>query len=74
MIATLLTLFLVGLAAVVALALVVLVVGAVLHLTFGLAAFLLFKMAPVLVVGYVLVRLLKPRRPRLERYHPDLIP
>jgi membrane protein implicated in regulation of membrane protease activity len=74
MIATLLTLFLVGLGAVVALALALLLVGAALHLTFGLAAFLLFKVAPVLVVGYVLVRLLKPRRPRLERYDYDLLP
>lgn len=67
MLSTLLTLFIVGLIAIVGIAIVLSLVGAVLGLAFGLVGFLLFKVAPVILVGYVLVRLLRPRRARLSR-------
>lgn len=58
MISTLLTLFVVGIVALMVLS----VVGAVL----GLAVGLLFKLLPVLLVGYVVVRLLAPRQKKLS--------
>lgn len=58
MISTLLTLFVVGIVALMVLS----VVGAVL----GLAVGLLFKLLPVLLVGYVVVRLLAPRQRKLS--------
>lgn len=58
MISTLLTLFVVGIVALMVLS----VVGAVL----GLAVGLLFKILPVLLVGYVVVRLLAPRQKQLS--------
>jgi uncharacterized membrane protein len=58
MISTLLTLFVVGIVALMVLS----VVGAVL----GLAVGLLFKVLPILIVGYVVVRLLAPRQKKLS--------
>jgi uncharacterized membrane protein len=58
MISTLLTLFVVGIVALMVLS----VVGAVL----GLAVGLLFKLLPILLVGYVVVRLLAPRQRKLS--------
>jgi uncharacterized membrane protein len=58
MISTLLTLFIVGIVALMVLS----VVGAVL----GLAVGLLFKLLPILIVGYVVVRLLAPRQKKLS--------
>lgn len=58
MISTLLTLFIVGIAALVVLS----VVGAVL----GLAVGLLFKVLPILLVGWVVVRLLAPKQKKLS--------
>lgn len=58
MISTLLTLFIVGIVALAVLS----VVGAVL----GIAVGLLFKVLPILLVGYVVVRLLAPREKRLS--------
>lgn len=58
MISTLLTLFVVGIVALMVLS----VVGAVL----GLAVGLLFKVLPILIVGYVVVRLLAPRQRKLS--------
>jgi uncharacterized membrane protein len=58
MISTLLTLLLVGIVALVAISLV----GAV----FGLAVSLLFKVIPILIVGYIVVRLLRPRQKKLS--------
>jgi uncharacterized membrane protein len=58
MISTLLTLFIVGIVALIVLS----VVGAVL----GLAVGLLFKVLPILLIGYVVVRLLAPRQKKLS--------
>lgn len=58
MLSTLLTLFIVGIVALMVLS----VVGAVL----GLAVGLLFKVLPILLVGYVVVRLIAPRQKKLS--------
>jgi len=58
MISTLLTLFIVGIVTLAVLS----VIGAVL----GLAVGLLFKVLPILLVGYVVVRLLAPRQKKLS--------
>jgi hypothetical protein len=65
MLASLLTLFIIGILAIVAFAVVLAIVGAVLGLAFGLVGFLLFKVAPVVLLGYLLVRFLAPRSRRL---------
>jgi uncharacterized membrane protein len=58
MISTLLTLFIVGIVALVVLS----IAGAVL----GLAVALLFKIIPILIVGYIVVRLLAPKPKQLS--------
>lgn len=59
---SLLTFLLVGLVALVVVGVALSVIGAAL----GLAAFLLFKVAPILLIGYIVVRLLKPKRKQLS--------
>jgi uncharacterized membrane protein len=66
MLSALLTFFIVGLVALVAIAVLLAVVGAVFGLAFSLVGFLLFKVAPIVLVGYLLVRFLAPRRARLS--------
>ena len=66
MIASLLTFLVVGLIALVVISIVLSIIGAIFGLFLGLAGFLLFKVAPVLVLGYVIVRFLSPRRSRLS--------
>jgi hypothetical protein len=58
MLSTLLTIFIVGIVALMVLS----VVGAVL----GLAVGLLFKLLPILVVGYIVVRLMAPKPKKLS--------
>ena len=62
MIGTLLTFFAVGLVTLLVAAIVLSIVGTVFSLTFGLAAFLLFKVAPVLLVGWVVVKVFEKTR------------
>ena len=59
MIGSLLTFFAVGLATILVAGVVLSVVGVVFSLTLGLASFLLFKVAPVLFVGWVVMKLLQ---------------
>jgi hypothetical protein len=66
MIGALVTFFLIGLVALVLLGIVLAVVGTVFSLAAALAGFFLFKVAPVVLVGYIVVRLLSPRRKRLS--------
>jgi hypothetical protein len=66
MMMSLVTFFLVGLAAIVALGIVLAVVGAFFSLALSLAGFLLFKVAPIVLIGYLIVRFLSPRRRRSE--------
>jgi hypothetical protein len=58
MISTLLTLFIVGLVAMVALGIVLSLLGAMV----GLASVLLFKIAPILLIGYLVIRFLSPKK------------
>ncbi len=62
MLGTLLTFFAVALATVVAAWLVLMVVGVVFSLTFGLATFLLFKVGPILLVGWVAIKIFEKVR------------
>jgi hypothetical protein len=66
MISTLLTFFIVGLIALVGLAVLLALVGAVFGLALSLVGFLLFKVAPVILVGYLFIRFLAPRQGRLS--------
>lgn len=66
MLGTLITLFVVGILGLVAVSVVLALVGTVFGLAFGLAGFLLFKVAPVLLVGWVILKLVKRTRGRRE--------
>jgi archaellum biogenesis protein FlaJ (TadC family) len=66
MVGSLLTFFLVGLVTLVVAGIVLAVVGTVFSLTLGLAAFLLFKVAPVLLVGWIAVKVFEKVRGRDE--------
>lgn len=57
MIGTLLTFFAVGLITLLVAGVVLSIVGTLFSLTFGLAFFLLFKVAPVLLVGWIAVKI-----------------
>lgn len=59
---SLLTFLLVGLVALVVVGVALSVIGAAL----GLAMFLLFKVAPIVLVGYVVLRLIKPKRKQIS--------
>jgi uncharacterized membrane protein len=65
MFASLLTFFIVGLMALVGIAIALALVAAVFGLALSLVGFLLFKVAPVVLIGYLLVRFLAPRSQRL---------
>jgi hypothetical protein len=63
MISTLLTLFIVGIVAIVVIGIVLSLLGMVLSLAFVL----LFKVVPILIIGYLVLRFLVPRkRPTAE--------
>jgi hypothetical protein len=62
MIGALLTFFAVGLATLIVAGIVLAVVGAVFSITIGLASFLLFKVAPILLVGWVIVKVIEKAR------------
>ncbi|MDZ7779267.1 MAG: hypothetical protein U5R14_04910 [Gemmatimonadota bacterium] len=62
MLGSLLTFFAVGLLTLVVAGIVLGLIGTVFSLTFGLATFLLFKIAPVLLVGWVVVKLVQKSR------------
>lgn len=59
MIGALLTFFAVGLLTLLVAGVVLSIVGAVFSITFGLAAFLLFKVAPILLVGWIVVKVIQ---------------
>jgi len=58
MLGTLLTFFAAGLATLIVAGIVLSVVGSVIGLVGSLAAFLLFKIAPLMLVGWVVVKVL----------------
>ncbi len=62
MFSSLLTFLIVGVIAVVGISIVLALSGAVFGLAIGLAKFLLFTVAPLALIGYVLMRFLAPRK------------
>jgi hypothetical protein len=62
MIGSLLTFFAVGLVTILVAGVVLSVVGVVFSLTFGLATFLMFKIAPILLVGWLVVKAVEKTR------------
>ncbi len=62
MIGSLLTFFAVGLVTLIVAGIVLSILGTVLSLGFGLAAFLLFKVAPILLVGWVVLKVIDKRK------------
>tara|TARA_B100000446_G_scaffold135676_1_gene127894 strand:- start:876 stop:1109 length:234 start_codon:yes stop_codon:yes gene_type:complete len=62
MIGTLLTLLAVGLASMIVAGTVLWVVGIVFSITIGLASFLMFKVAPYLLLGWVVLKLIERRK------------
>jgi hypothetical protein len=67
MIGMLLTFFAVGLVTLILAGIVLAVLGTVLSIGLGLASFLLFKVGPILLVGWVVVKLFE-RRGRKKDY------
>ena len=61
MIGTLLTFLAVGLATLIVAGIVLSILGTVLSIGFGLAAFLMFKVAPILLVGWVVLKVIDRR-------------
>ena len=59
---TLLTFFAVGLVTLIVAGVVLALVGTLFSLTMGLATFLLFKVAPILLIGWVVVKLVERKR------------
>lgn len=67
MFSSLLTFVIVGVIAVVGISIVLALLGAVFGLALGLAQFLLFTVAPLALIGYVVMRFLAPRNRRLSK-------
>ncbi len=61
---TLLTFLAVGLVTLIAAGVVISVLGGILGLTFGIAQFLLFKVAPVMFIGWLALKLFDKARGR----------
>lgn len=62
MLGTLITLLIAGFLGLVAISVVLAIVGALLSVTFGVVGFLLFKVAPILLIGWVLLKLVDRTR------------
>ena len=70
MLSALLTLLVLGVVGVVVVGVVFALLGIFLSVTFGLVGFLLFKVAPVLLVGWVLVKVFERSRGGPRRISP----
>lgn len=70
MIGSLLTFFAVGLITIVVAGVVLAVLGTVLSIGLGLASFLLFKVGPLLLIGWIVVKIFE-RRGRGKNYLSD---
>ncbi len=64
MVSTLLTLFMAGLVTILVVGVILSVIGAMFSLTLGLASFLLFKVAPIVLVGWVILKIFDRRKSR----------
>lgn len=66
MFTSILTLLVAGIAGIIAIGLVVAIVGSLLSMTFGLIGILLFKVAPVLLVGWLVLKVINKARGRRQ--------
>ncbi|MDR0787668.1 MAG: hypothetical protein LBG44_07355 [Gemmatimonadota bacterium] len=64
MLGTLIAILVAGMIGLVAISVVLAIAGAVLSITFGLVGFLLFKVAPVLLIGWFVLKLIDRSRNR----------
>lgn len=71
MIGPLLTFFAVGLVTLLVAGIVLSIVGMIFSITIGLAAFLLFRVAPILLVGWIVVKVIQKVRGRGELSEAD---
>lgn len=62
MLGTLLTFFAAGLVALLTIGIVLWVAGVVFSVAFGLAGFILFKVAPIVLLGWVVLKLIDRRK------------
>ena len=73
MLATVVTALLVGLITLLVLGVVLTIVGFVFSAVLGLASFVLFKVVPVVLLGYLVIRFLTPKEKRIERMERKLL-
>jgi len=66
MIGTLLTFFAVGLATLIAIGVALAAIGIVFSVAWGIATFLLLKVAPIVFVGWIILKLFDRRKSRGE--------
>lgn len=66
MLGSLLTFFAVGLITLLVAGVVLSVIGVVFSITIGLASFLLLKVAPILLVGWIVVKVIQKSKGRSE--------
>ncbi|HSH76663.1 MAG TPA: hypothetical protein VLA09_13330 [Longimicrobiales bacterium] len=71
MLGSLLTFFAVGLITLLVAGVVLSVIGVVFSITIGLASFLLFKVAPILLVGWIVVKVIQKAGKRGELSQAD---
>jgi hypothetical protein len=64
MLGALLTLLMIGVVGVVMIGVVLAVIGTILSITFGIVGFLLFKVAPLLLVGWIIAKVIGRSRSR----------
>ncbi len=64
MLGALLTLLVMGIVGVVMIGVVLAVIGTILSITFGIVGFLLFKVAPLLLVGWIIAKVIGRSRSR----------
>jgi hypothetical protein len=64
MLGTLIALLIAGFIGLIAISLVLSIVGALLSVTFGVVGFLLFKVAPLLLIGWIVLKLVDRGRGR----------
>ncbi len=74
MLNTLLTFFAVGLIALLLVGVVLSVLGMAFSIAFGIAWFVLFKIAPIVLVGWIVLKLLDRRKPPESRIASDHFP
>lgn len=66
MLGTLITLLIAGFIGLIAISIVLAILGAILSVSFGIVGFLLFKVAPLLLLGWIVLKLVDRGRSRRE--------